>query len=317
METTNLQNNYMDENTSIQTPHLKRRQVKRSVNSVNLRIKEPTHEEKVEKFFSHGADTRAVQENGFLSFGYWTKSGQNYLQAAESLLELLLSHETSLNRGTILDVACGYGTETFKIYDKLKPSKIIAIDITNAHIEHAKTTAMERNLADKISFEKQDACILPYPSKSFAYVFGVEGPSQFNTRELFLKRAYNVLETNGVLLLADVIIHKKVALKGWINRMIGRLLSKQWYIPESNWMNFESYRKMLVNTGYEVDFIRGIGANVYNGFASFNTKWSSIKNAVRVRGLGIGLGLTLISWLLGVAFKRGMLDYAFIRAVKN
>ena len=82
-------------------------------------------------------------------------------------------------------------------------------------------------------------------------------------------------------------------------------------------MNFESYRKMLIEIGYKVDFIKGIGANVYNGFARFNTKWSSIKNAIAVRGLLIGLGLTFISWLLGIALKRGMVDYAYIRAIKK
>jgi ubiquinone/menaquinone biosynthesis C-methylase UbiE len=317
METTDVQNNRVDDNISAQTPHLKKRQLPGDFKSTDILKNEPTHEEKVEKFFSHGADTRAKQEDGFLSFGYWTIEGQDYRQAAENLLELLLSNETPLNGGIILDVACGYGTETFKILDKLKPDKIIAIDITSAHIEYAKMIALERNVAEKISFEKQDACILPYKSASFTHVIGVEGPSQFNTREQFLKRAYDVLKPNGVLLLADVIIHANAARKSWLNGIIGHILTKQWYIPRPNMMNFERYRKMLVDIGYQVDFIRGIGANVYNGFARFNTKWSSIKNAIAVRGLWIGIGLTFISWLLGIAFKRGLLDYAYIRAVKK
>jgi hypothetical protein len=31
-----------------------------------------THENKVEKFYSHGSDTRGFQDGGYLSFGYWT-----------------------------------------------------------------------------------------------------------------------------------------------------------------------------------------------------------------------------------------------------
>ena len=87
-------------------------------------------------------------------------------------------------------------------------------------------------------------------------------------------------------------------------------------MPEPNWMNFEKYHEMLENIGFKVDFIKGIGANVYPGFARFNMKTSSVFNAIRVRGLGIGIGLTLISWLLGIASRRGMIDYAIIRAVK-
>jgi ubiquinone/menaquinone biosynthesis C-methylase UbiE len=287
-----------------------------NVKVIRKPYKHYTHEEKVERFFSHGSNLRALQEQGFLSFGYWTKKGQNYYEAAEDLLELLLSNEKVLNRGIILDVACGYGSETFKIYEKLKPNKIIAIDITSAHIDYAQKVVAEQKLTNEISFEKQDACILPFQSKFFAYVIGVEGPSQFNTRENFLKRAYDVLEPNGILLLTDVIVHKDIAQKNWVNRQIKHIVSKYWYMPEANFMNFERYRKMLDDIGYKVEFIKGIGASVYPGFAKFNMKRSSILNAIHVRGLRIGIGLTIISWLLGMASKRGMVDYAFIRATK-
>ena len=317
MKPPNMQYTYMDENIPIEESASEDKKDSKFKKSGNPRQKEVTHEKKVEKFFSHGSRLRASQENGFLSFGYWTKNRQNYYEAAEDLLTLLLSNEKSSNRGIILDVACGYGSETFVIYEKLKPDKIIAIDITSAHIEYAQKKAIGRNLADKIFFEKRDACMLPYQSKFFSYVIGIEGPSQFNTREHFLKRAFDVLEPNGILLLADVIIHKSIARKNWINRKIGNILSKQWYIPEPNWMNFDKYNQTLIDIGYKVDFIKGIGANVYKGFAKFNTKWSSIKNAIRIRGFRIGLGLTIISWLLGVAFTRGILDYAYIRAVKK
>ncbi len=317
MKPTKLETQSKNDENLPQPPVQMKKRASKTVTKTDYRNTAQTHEEKVEKFFSHGAETRAIQEDGFLSFGYWTIRGQNYHQAAESLLELLLSNERPLGRGTVLDVACGYGTETFRIYNKLKPDKIVGIDITSAHIKYAKKMAIEQDVAEKISFKKQDACILPFKSETFTHVIGIEGPSQFNTREKFLKRAYDVLEPDGVLLLADVIIHKNTARKGWLNRKIGRILSKQWYIPEPNWMNFEKYRKMLVGIGFKVDLMKGIGANVYTGFARFNTKWSSIKNAIAVRGLGTGIGLTIISWLLGIAFKRGMLDYAYIRAVKK
>jgi ubiquinone/menaquinone biosynthesis C-methylase UbiE len=280
-------------------------------------MKNYSHEEKVEKFFSHGSKLRAEQEGGFLSFGYWTKKGQNYYQAAEDLLALLLSNERSLNKGIILNVACGYGSETFKIYDKLKPEKIIAIDITSDHIEYAENKVKAYKMENKIIFEKQDACELPFQSNFFKYVIGIEGPSQFNTREQFVQRAYDVLEPEGILLLTDIIVHKEVARKNWINRRIRNIVSKCWYMPEPNWMDCEQYKQMLEKTGYEVNFMKAIGADVYPGFAGFNLKWSSVRNAMRIRGFGIGIGLTFISWLLGKAFERGMIDYVYLRAIKK
>ncbi|MFI5221631.1 MAG: class I SAM-dependent methyltransferase [Bacteroidia bacterium] len=182
--------------------------------------------------------------------------------------------------------------------------------------KYAQTLASEKNLSDKIIFEKQDACVLPFRPNSFAYIIGIEGPSQFNTRQKFLQRAYDVLEPNGVLLLTDVIVNKEEAQKSTTNRWIRNILAKQWYMPESNWWNSEKYHQMLVDIGFKVDFIKGIGANVYPGFARFNMKWPSIINAIRVRGFRLGIGLTIISWLLEIASKRGMIDYAYIKAEK-
>ncbi len=72
-----------------------------------------SHKRKVEKFYSHGANLRSMQEGGFLSFGLWREDTADYRQAAENLLNMLLENEKILHRGRILNVACGYGSETW------------------------------------------------------------------------------------------------------------------------------------------------------------------------------------------------------------
>jgi SAM-dependent methyltransferase len=275
-----------------------------------------SHERKVEKFYSHGSDLRSLQGGGFLSFGIWKEDTADYQQAATDLLLMLLENEQPLNRGTILNVACGYGTETFEIYKRLSPKKIIAIDITEAHINFAKKRAQEQNLSEKIIFEKQDACILPYKTGSFSHIIGIEGPAHFNTREKFLRRSFDVLEPGGVLLLTDIIVNRENAEKQPINFWIGRRAASLWHMPEANWMTIPEIVSLLESIGFRVDIARGMGNRVYPGFASNNTKMSSIVNAIKTRGIFIGLGLTLISWLLGWASRREMIDYAFIRAIK-
>ena len=283
-----------------------------------LRVNKMTsHEKKVEKFYSHGSDIRSLQGGGFLSFGIWREDTADYQQAATDLLMMLLENEHPLNRGTILNVACGYGTETFEIYKRLSPENIIAIDITEAHINFARKRAEDQNLSQKIVFEKQDACILPYKSGSFSYVIGIEGPAHFNTREKFLRRSFDVLESGGVILLTDIIVNRGNAKRQPINFWIGRRAARLWHMPEANWMTIAEIVKLIESIGFRVDIARGMGNKVYPGFASNNTKMPSILNAIKTRGIFIGLGLTLISWLLGWAFRRGMIDYAFIRAVKD
>lgn len=276
-----------------------------------------SHERKVEKFYSHGSKLRSMQEGGFLSFGLWREDTADYRQAAENLLNMLLENEKLLHRGRILNVACGYGSETFEIYQRLSPDAIIAIDVTEAHIRFAAKKAAESDLAQKIFFEKQDACVLPYPSGSFAYVIGIEGPAHFNTRETFLRRAYDVLEPGGVLLLTDIIVNKAMARRNPFTNWIGRRVAARWHMPEANWMTIDFLVNLLKTIGFRIDIVKGIGRQVYPGFAKYNTRWRSIVSAVKTRGAFFGFGLTAISWFLGWAFRRGALDYVFLRAVRE
>jgi microcystin synthetase protein McyJ len=276
-----------------------------------------THEEKVEKFYSHGSEIRAEQDGGFLSFGYWDDTTLDYEYAVKQLLDRILSREKPLNKGTILNVACGYGSETFTIYERLLPNKIIAVDITDAHIEFAQHKAEKRGLSDRISFEKIDACNIPLKEQSVDYIIGVEGPAHFNTREKFLNNAYVVLRSEGVLLLSDILVNRDVVSKTFLNRRIGKFSARHWYMPRQNWISITELQIMLEKIGYTQITIESIGGNVFPGFAKFNMKLSSIRNAIKTRGFCIGISLTFISWLLNVTYQRGMSDYVIIRAVKE
>jgi ubiquinone/menaquinone biosynthesis C-methylase UbiE len=276
-----------------------------------------THEEKVERFYSHGAELRAAQDGGFLSFGYWTESTVDYRQATEDLLALVLKKEQPAHRGTVLNVACGYGAETFRIWQALLPEKIVAIDVTEAHIEFANKAAEQMRLADKITFQKTDACALSCPSDSMSYVIGIEGPAHFNTRAAFLKKAYDLLEPNGVLLLTDVIMRGDVASRSLFHRMLAGFCSKQWHMPKDNWSSPFEYRRLLSEIGFAVESFESIGHHVFPGFVRYNLRWSSLVTAIRTRGWRIGIGLTFISWLLGLVYRLGLSDYVYVRALKT
>lgn len=275
-----------------------------------------THEENVERFYTHGSNQRSKQEGGYLSLGYWNDYKQNYHQAVESLISHLLIAEKPINKGAVLNVACGYGAETMEIYKKLHPEKIIAIDITGPHIDFARTRVQNNSLSGKVFFEKMDACSLPFKPFTFKYVIGIEGPAHFNTRKVFLQKAYNVLDNKGVLLLADITVNGKAKNVNFINRKIAQVCAKHWYMPKENWVSTDEMIDSLEKIGFTVDSCEVAGDKVYPGFAKFNLKWTSVINAFRVRGIWLGSGLTIISWMLGYLYNRKMIDYVFIRAVK-
>ena len=275
-----------------------------------------SHENKVEKFYSHGSDTRGLQEGGYLSFGYWIENIEHYHQAVEALINRMLQFEKPIYSGRVLNVACGYGAETVRIHEKIQPEKIIAIDITANHIEFAKQHNQSKDTSNPILYEKMDACKLAFEDNSFDYVIGIEGPAHFNTREDFLRNSFRVLKKDGVLLLSDIIVDNIAAGKNRFNRIVSNFCAKHWYMPKANWMSIPELKVLLERIGFKVDAAESVGNKVYPGFSHYNLKWISVVNAIQTRGYRIGLALTFISWLLGFVHRRGLIDYVFIRAVK-
>jgi len=280
----------------------------------DVRIK---HGEGVERFYSVGSHIRAHEADGFLSFGYWHKKTKEYYESAENLVKFFLEKGKISKPDTVLDVACGYGAESFRFYNFLKPNKMHCVDITGPHIEFAKKRAEEKNLHDKLIFEKRDACRTGFPDESFTHILGIEGPAHFKTRMDFFKESYRVLKKKGELLLTDITFDKAKSYKNFLLKRLSSFASKRWHMPSENWVNPKEYAEQLKQVGFRVETVLPIGDRVYPGFASYNTKFKSIINAIKTRGLFIGIGVTIISWFLGYGYRNGVLDYVFVKAVKE
>jgi hypothetical protein len=97
---------------------------------------------------------------------------------------------------------------------------------------------------------------------------------------------------------------------------MAKLGAKHWHMPKENWIGTDEYVQQLKDAGFKVAQFLKIGDHVFPGFAHYNTRLKSILNAIKTRGLPIGIGLTFISWLLGYGYRKGMIDYVFVKAVK-
>lgn len=275
-----------------------------------------SHEKGVERFYSHGSEIRRHEADGFLSFGYWREDTDEYYDSAENLVKFFLDESEVINPETILNVACGYGAESFRFFDFLKPKKMYCVDITKAHIDFAKKIAKERKLHDKLIFEKKDACRTGFPNETFSHILGIEGPAHFKTRMDFFKEAHRLLKKKGELLLTDITFDKMRSHKNIILKKITSLASKKWHMPKENWVNTKEYCNQLKKAGFKVVKFLKIGDKVFPSFASYNTQIKSIIRAIKTRGLPIGIGLTIISWLLDYGYRNKVIDYVFVKAVK-
>ncbi|MCX6781858.1 MAG: methyltransferase domain-containing protein [Candidatus Magasanikbacteria bacterium] len=280
-------------------------------------MKSITHENKVERFYSHGSKIRALEAGGYLSFGYWDKDTKEYFDAAENLVNFFLEEAKIENPENVLDVACGYSAESFRFFDAIKPKEMRCIDITQAHIDFAKKRAEQKHLEDKLKFEKKDACQTGYQNEFFSHIVGIEGPAHFNTRADFFKECYRVLKHKGKLMLTDITFDPVAAGKNYLVKKMTELGSQHWHMPKANWVNVDKYCEQLHQAGFKVEKCLRIGDKVFPAFARYNTRMKSMLRAVRTRGLPLGVGLSFISWLLGYGYRHGVIDYIFIKAEKN
>lgn len=275
------------------------------------------HEYGVEQFYSKGAKKRAFLSDGFLSFGYWTEPSFTYLDAAEALLDKITQTIALPAYSHILNVSCGFGAETIRLYHQFKPESIIGLDLTAAHIEHAIERQKKLNWDPAISFELGNACQLPFADEQFDLIIGIEGPAHYNTREDFFKEAYRVLKRGGKLLLSDIIVTERfLQNQGFLN-LLAQLTAKLWHMPKENQITCAHYLEQLELLGFKIDHHELIGNDVFPGFAKSNTHWPEIKKNLYARGFFAGLGLTGISWLLGFLYKQGLSDYLIVSGIKE
>jgi ubiquinone/menaquinone biosynthesis C-methylase UbiE len=282
------------------------------------------HEIKVKNFYSTGSKRRMCdyymlkqKDEGFLSFGYWKKDTRTYLDAANNLLNYFIENSNIKETGRILNVACGYGTETFAYYYRFKPDLIEGIDITKVHVDYANNKAKSLNLDNKIKFYHGDACILNFPDNTFSHIFGIEGPAHFSTREKFFKAASRVLKEKGELLLTDIVLGKKFNNINKFQRLIVELTAKKWIVPKANWIDEGNYKKQLEKEGLKVVFLKKMGGKVFPGYANNGFSIKTIKTRISQRGPLAIIGLTIISYFLGYLYRKGLIEYIYVKAKKK
>lgn len=280
------------------------------------------HCKDVEKFYSKGA-RRVVKDGeefrhfseGFISFGYW-EPGDDYVTAAKRLLKFFIENSGIKKAGRILNVACGYGAESFAYFKRFKPSELVGIDITKAHVDYANWNAKELGVAKKVKFVHGDAVALEFPDASFTHILGIEGPAHFNTREKFFKSAARVLKKKGELLLTDIILGEKYRKWNPIHQTVLRMGAKGWVVPLINGIKEDKYRKQLEDAGFEIVFFKKIGEHVFPGYAKHFTK-DVYQNDKKRMGHITATGLHFIGRMLGYLYRKGFIEYIYIKARKK
>lgn len=131
--------------------------------------------------------------NGLLSLGidkYWRRAAIEELREDEPK--------------TILDIATGTGDFAFLSLSKLQPERIIGIDISEGMLKVANEKAKERNVTDKITFEKQDATAMSFPDDTFNAVTVAFGIRNFEDIDAGFTEILRVLKPGGKFIFLEL-----------------------------------------------------------------------------------------------------------------
>ncbi|HEY3373293.1 MAG TPA: bifunctional demethylmenaquinone methyltransferase/2-methoxy-6-polyprenyl-1,4-benzoquinol methylase UbiE [Prolixibacteraceae bacterium] len=181
--------------------------------------------------------------NHFLSLGIdklWRKKA----------IRILSDYKTDV----LLDVATGTGDFAIAAM-KLKPSKIVAFDISEQMLNVGRIKAEKLGLETSIKFVKGDSEAMPFSDRQFDAITVAFGVRNFENLEKGLKEFHRVLKPNGVAVILEFSKPKYFPFKQFyffyfftILPLVGRLVSKDSsaysYLPESV-MAFPDDQKFL------------------------------------------------------------------------
>ncbi len=170
--------------------------------------------------------------NHFLSFGIdrrWRKRAIHILSQ--------VSHET------ILDVACGTGDLSIEAL-KLKPRKIIGVDISEGMLAKGREKLVRKNLEKSITLVHGDSEALQFDDETFDAAMVAFGVRNFEDMNQGLAEILRVLKPGGLLIVLEFSKPQSLFFKKIFNfyffrilPFIGSLFSKDAsaysYLPES------------------------------------------------------------------------------------
>jgi tocopherol O-methyltransferase len=140
--------------------------------------------------------------------GYYGRGGTyrlNRRQAQIDLIEELLAWAESdaCNKppSTILDLGCGIGGSSLYLAEKLG-AQVTGISLSPVQIKRARERALNRGLANQVTFEVANALEMPFADQSFDWVWSLESGEHMPDKTKFLQECYRVLKRGGRLILA-------------------------------------------------------------------------------------------------------------------
>lgn len=273
-----------------------------------------SHEQRVEKFYGWGVENFGDFHGGYLNFGLWEEGIRDYLGAAENMVRRMGTLLGLDGESRLLDVGCGMGAQDIYLLGEFGPQSIDALDVTWPHVEHARRRAREANCEGRARFHHGTATSLPFTDESFTHVLSIEAPEHFDTREVFMREAYRVLEPGGVAAFADYTLKREP--RNIFERFIVEAARSLWKVPRVNVITSDAYRETMQRTGFVNVEVEEVGRLTIPGYYREQRRPETVRELTKIRGLVAGRLGWVIDLAVLKAYETGLMEYVFVRAEK-
>ena len=108
------------------------------------------------------------------------------------------------NPRRILDVATGTGDLAFLIEERLNPDALLGIDLSEGMLAVAREKAVQRGVADRVSFVIEDCLSLSLPDNIYDAITVAYGVRNFENLKQGFAEMYRVLSPGGVLCVIEL-----------------------------------------------------------------------------------------------------------------
>jgi cyclopropane fatty-acyl-phospholipid synthase-like methyltransferase len=145
--------------------------------------------------------------NMYLNLGYHfikTPLPDSIVKTQENMVDIVT--RTFTKQGKWLDAGCGTGAPACYLAKLNNNITVEGINIVKSQIIKAKKLAEKNNLSKRINFTFGDAQDISSLDKKFQNVYAIESAFHFDNKRMFIESAYDSLEKNGQIAVADIII---------------------------------------------------------------------------------------------------------------
>ena len=108
------------------------------------------------------------------------------------------------NPRRVLDVATGTGDLAFLIDKRVRPEQLLGIDLSEGMLAIAREKALQKGVADRLSFAVEDCLSLSLPDNSYDAITVAYGVRNFENLKQGFAEMYRVLAPGGVLCVIEL-----------------------------------------------------------------------------------------------------------------